>query len=89
MLLIPIVSLANESMIKVCLASAYTLQKNYHVNHGSYADNIQQLSWGNTDCIKNFEPSITKATQSQFEVHMSSKSSKWTIDQNKNMVKIN
>lgn len=78
----------NETMIKTCLASAYTLQKDYHISHGMYADNIQQLSWGNNDCLNKFECSITHAAKSQFIVAINSKVSKWTVDQDKRMVKV-
>lgn len=79
---------ANEAMIKTCLASAYVLQKDYHISHGMYADNIQQLAWGNNDCLSKFECAITKAAESQFEIMISSKSSKWTVNQDKKMIEI-
>lgn len=80
--------ITDEATIKTCLASAYVLQKDYYNSHGDYADNVQQLAWGNNNCLNEFECTITKSGKSQFEVTMSSKSSKWTINQDKMMIKV-
>jgi hypothetical protein len=86
--LFPLFLSANESKIKTCLASSFLLQKDFQKRRGKYAENIQQLAWSNSECLISFECSVTKSNDLEFEVLVSSQTAKWTINQNKEMTKI-
>lgn len=77
----------SDSDIKVCLASAHVLQKEFFTTRQKYADTIESLRWGNNDCLK-FQWTVLEATDSKFKLQITSDNSTWTIDQDKRMVEL-